>query len=161
MAAKAKQAAVSPVPPADPAKRTWIRIIFDHSGFRYLVVGGASFIIDFGLLALLFQVFDWPLWLATGTAFLTSFVFSYFMQRAFSFSSESPHASTLAKYLTLLAFNTLATIGIVALVDLTGWGWGAGKISATVITTAWNYFAYRYWVFSAPTGRRTSPASAG
>jgi putative flippase GtrA len=147
---------VPPIAPPDPARRSWVRTIAHHSGFRYLVVGGASFVIDFGLLAVLFQVLDWPLWLATGTAFLTSFVFSYFMQRAFSFSSESPHASTLVKYLTLLAFNTLATIGIVALVDLTGWGWGAGKISATVITTAWNYFAYRYWVFASPSVRSTA-----
>jgi putative flippase GtrA len=153
VAIRTRHSDMPPAAPRNSRRASWIRTVANHSGFRYLVVGGASFIIDFGLLALLFQVFGWPLWLATGTAFLTSFVFSYFMQRAFSFSSESPHASTLAKYLTLLAFNTLATIGIVALVDVTGWGWGAGKISATVITTAWNYFAYRYWVFAVPSGR--------
>ena len=156
MASRTQRSDVTPGTPPAPDGRSWIRTVADHSGFRYLVVGGSAFAIDFGLLALLFQVANWPLWLATGTAFLTSFVFSYFMQRAFSFSSESPHASTLVKYLALLAFNTLATIGIVALVDLTGWGWGAGKIAAAVITTAWNYFAYRYWVFASPSER--SPA---
>jgi len=156
MATKTQHSDVPPVDRGDPAHPSWIRTLVNHSAFRYLVVGGASFVIDFGLLAVLFQVLHWPLWLATGTAFLTSFVFSYLMQRAFSFGSESPHASTLVKYLILLAFNTLATIGIVALVDLTGWGWGAGKISATVITTAWNYFAYRYWVFAVSAERSTA-----
>ena len=126
------------------------RVLINHSAVRYLVIGGTSFLIDFGLLALLFQVLAWPLWLATGTAFLLSFIFSYYMQRVFSFGSQASHASALGKYLALLAFNTVASIGIDWLVDLTGWGWGAGKIAATVITTGWNYFAYRYWVFARP-----------
>lgn len=134
-------------PPAAPSR---IRALVNHSAVRYVVIGGASFLIDFGLLALFFQGFGWPLWTATGTAFLVSFVFNYFMQRMFSFSSQAPHASALGKYLALLAFNTLATIGIVWLVDQTGAGWGAGKIAATAITTGWNYFLYRYWVFAHP-----------
>ncbi|SEN95076.1 Putative flippase GtrA (transmembrane translocase of bactoprenol-linked glucose) [Cryobacterium luteum] len=104
--------------------------------------------IDIGLLALFHEALAWPLWLATATAFLASFVFNYCLQRAFSFGSQGAHGNTLAKYVTLLAFNTLATIGIVALLDLTDFGWGTGKIVATVVTTAWNYAAYRYWVFA-------------
>jgi len=136
----------APQPPA----HSRIRAIANHSAARYLVIGGASFLVDFGLLALFFQGFGWPLWIATGTAFLASFVFNYYLQRVFSFGSQASHASALGKYITLLAFNTLATIGIVWLVDLTGWGWGAGKFTATVVTTGWNYFVYRYWVFAQP-----------
>ena len=127
-----------------------IRAIVNHSAARYLVIGGASFLLDFGLLALFFQGFGWPLWIATGSAFLASFVFNYYLQRVFSFGSQASHVSALGKYITLLAFNTVATIGIVWLVDRTGWSWGAGKIAATVITTGWNYFVYRYWVFAQP-----------
>ncbi|TFD32752.1 GtrA family protein [Cryobacterium sp. TMT1-62] len=127
-----------------------LQLFVNHSAMRYLVIGGASFLIDFGLLALFFQAFAWPLWLATGAAFLISFVFNYLLQRAFSFSSQATHATALSKYLFLLAFNTAATIGIVWLIDMTGWGWGAGKVVATIITTGWNYFVYRYWVFAIP-----------
>ena len=133
----------SPVP-------SGFRSFVNHSATRYLVIGGASFLIDFGLLAIFFQGFGWPLWLATGAAFLMSFVFNYLLQRAFSFSSQATHAIALVKYLSLLAINTAATIGIVWLIDSTSWGWGAGKIVATVITTGWNYFVYRYWVFANP-----------
>ncbi|WP_166788529.1 GtrA family protein [Cryobacterium sp. TMS1-13-1] len=122
--------------------------VFRHSAFRYLLIGGATFLIDLGLLAMLHQVLDWPLWLATGTAFLATFVFNYSLQRTFSFSSRAAHGNTLAKYLTLLAFNTGATILIVWLIDQTGWGWGIGKVAATVATTTWNYFVFRYWVFA-------------
>jgi putative flippase GtrA len=129
-------------------KNSRIRTVVNHSGTRYLVIGGASFLIDFGLLAVLHQFLSWPLWLATGSAFLASFVFNYSLQRTFSFGSNAKHAGTLVKYVLLLGFNTLATIGIVAMVDQTTLGWGWGKIAATVVTTAWNYFAYRFWVFA-------------
>ena len=134
--------------------RRSIDTIVHHSGFRYLLIGGLSFLIDIGLLALFYEVLGWSLWLATGTAFLASFVFNYGLQRAFSFGSQGAHASALTKYVSLLAFNTLATIGIVALVDITDFGWGAGKVVATIITTAWNYAAYRYWVFAPSKSQR-------
>lgn len=135
-----------------PARRLTVSSVTGHSAFRYLIVGGASFLIDLGLLALLYAALGWPLWIATATAFLTSFVFNYAMQRSFSFRSTEKHLSTLVKYLALLAFNTVATIAIVWLVDLSGLGWGVGKIVATIITTGWNYFAFKYWVFRSPSG---------
>lgn len=135
-----------------------IRRLANHSGVRYLVAGGVCFLIDFGLLALFSQVLHWPLWLATGAAFLISFFFTYGIQRVFSFSSRAPHGAALVKYAILVGFNTLATIAIVALITNAGAGWAIGKIGATVVTTVWNYFIYRYWVFAHP--RRKHDASA-
>ncbi|MFO7690439.1 MAG: GtrA family protein [Cryobacterium sp.] len=130
------------------ALRHTVMNVSRHSGFRYLLIGVISFLIDIGLLALFREMLDWPLWLATGSAFLLTFIFNYSLQRAFSFGSDAGHGRTLLKYLTLLAFNTVATIGIVWLVDATGLGWGVGKVVATVITTGWNYFVFRYWIFA-------------
>lgn len=121
--------------------------LYRHTAVRYLIAGGLSFIVDFGLLALLRQVLDWPLWIATAVAFLVSFVFNYLVQRIFSFGSTTPHGVALVKYTALVAFNTVATVVIVDLVNQTAAGWGAGKVLSTALTTVWNYFAYRYWVF--------------
>lgn len=126
-----------------------IRRLFGHSAVRYLIAGGAAFLVDLGLLALFRNVFGWPLWLATGLAFLLSFFFTYTVQRMFAFTSRSPHGIALLKYAALVAFNTAASVLIVASVDLTGAGWVVGKVVATVVMTIWNYFAYRYWVFAA------------
>lgn len=123
-------------------------VVARHSAFRYLLIGGASFLIDISLLALFHEVLGWHLWLATGSAFLLTFAFNYSLQRTFSFGSRAGHGRTLVKYLVLLGVNTLATIGIVWVVDLTALGWGAGKLAATIITTGWNYFVFRYWVFA-------------
>jgi putative flippase GtrA len=136
-----------------------IHALYRSSAIRYLAVGGTAFVIDFGLLWLLHEVAGWWLWLATGTAFLTSFAFNYTLQRFFSFSSSASHSRSLAKYIGLVVFNTIATIGIVAAVDALTGGWQIGKIIATACTTLWNYLAYRYIVFvDRPLASRTAAA---
>jgi putative flippase GtrA len=117
------------------------------SAIRYLVIGATSFLIDFGLLWLLHDVLHVVLWLATGTAFLASFFFNYFLQRWFSFRSRGSHPRSVVKYAILVGFNTLATVGIVDAAAALGFEWEIGKVASTVATTIWNYFAYRFIVF--------------
>ncbi|WP_196845448.1 GtrA family protein [Cryobacterium sp. CAN_C3] len=124
-----------------------VRRIVQHPAARYLVAGGIAFLFDIGLLALLKNVFGWPLGIATGTAFLGSFAFTYTIQRYFSFGSTSPHGRALLKYAALVGINTLATVAIVTLINPTPLGWVGGKVIATCASLVWNYFAYRYWVF--------------
>jgi putative flippase GtrA len=130
-----------------PRRRGRLAALAQNSAIRYLIAGGAAFLVDLGLLALFREVFGWPTWLAAGTAFVLSFAFTYTAQRWFTFGSQAPHGAALVKYTALVVFNTFATSAIVALVDLTSAGWIVGKVIATVATTVWNYFAYRYWVF--------------
>lgn len=137
-------------PVGDAAEHSQFSRIVNHSAVRYLVAGGLAFIVDVGILALLRQVLDWPLWLATGVAFVTSFFFTYSIQRIFSFESNAPHGVALLKYAVLVGFNTIAVVGIVGLFDATPIGWLGGKVIATAVSTVWNYFAYRYWVFAGP-----------
>ena len=120
---------------------------------RYLVVGGFCFLVDVGLLWLAHDVLGVPLAIATPVAFLASFAVTYTLQRVVAFTSESKVVPSVARYTALVVFNTLATTGIVWLVDQSGAGWLVGKIAAVVATTIWNYFAYRYWVFTTPSPR--------
>ncbi|WP_426738756.1 GtrA family protein [Plantibacter sp. 2H11-2] len=129
-------------PPGRLRKLVW------NSGVRYLLVGGSAFLVDLGLLALFYTVLGWPLPVATVVAFLLSFVYTYSMQRVFAFGSQAPQGGALVKYAILVVFNTIATAAIVSLIDTTFAGWIGGKVVATVATTIWNYFAYRYWVFA-------------
>ncbi|WP_426623251.1 GtrA family protein [Leifsonia sp. McL0607] len=144
--------------PTDQHRRVSpVRVFFDHSVVRYLIAGGLAFIVDFTLLWLLHEVFGWVTWLAAAVAFLVSFVFTYTIQRVLGFSSQVPHGPALIKYTLLVVVNTVATSLIVALVDQSPLSWAGGKIIATAVTTVWNYFAYRYWVFAGP--RRSSTAA--
>lgn len=118
-----------------------------HSAFRYLLFGGLSFLVDFGLLVLFREVFRWNLSLAAATAFLLSFAFSFTVQKLFAFESGHRTHVSLVRYVILVGANTVATVLIVQLLSLTGLGYGGAKVVSTAATTLWNYFLYRHWVF--------------
>lgn len=127
------------------------------SVLRYLAAGLLAFAVDFGLLALCRDVFGWPTAVAAAVAFVVSFAFTYTIQRTLGFVSRAPHGRALWRYTLLVIVNTVATAAIVAGFDLTPLGWGIGKVAATALTTVWNYFAYRWWVFAEdqPAGPRS------
>ncbi|MFJ4207190.1 GtrA family protein [Paenarthrobacter sp. NPDC089675] len=127
--------------------KAFITKFLSSSLFRFLLIGGLSFLVDLGLLALCYQVFGWPLWLATGAGFWGSFFFNYFLQRHFAFGGGGTAIGGVLRYSGLLAFNTLAVMGIVELFQFLGAGYVAGKVVATAVTMGWNYFIYKHWVF--------------
>jgi putative flippase GtrA len=138
---------------SDPRRDHFLTTFFRNSVIRYLIAGGLSFLVDFGLLALLHEGLRWPTWIATAIAFVVSFAFTYSVQRFFAFEARAPHGPAIAKYAALVVFNLVATTAIVSAVDLSAMTWAGGKVIATVVTTIWNYFVYRYWVFAGSSPR--------
>lgn len=136
--------------------RRWsLSRLWSSSLTRYLAMGGIAFAFDFGLLWLLYRVVGVPLTLATPTAFLASFIVTYTLQRLFAFRATDAVAPSVVRYALLVAANTALTTGIVALADSVASSWAAGKVTAVVVTTVGNYFAYRHWVFARPKGTPT------
>jgi putative flippase GtrA len=129
--------------------------VLDTRLTRFLLVGGLSFAIDFGLLVLLHEGLDVELWIATPIAFIVSLLFNFAMQRSFTFqSTEKRHVSAF-KYGLLVVFNVVATDLIVVMIDRAGASYGLGKVVATVCTMTWNFLAYKYWIFRRdPSGSR-------
>lgn len=127
---------------------------------RYLVVGVGAFLIDVGLLAMLHDLAGVALPIATPVAFLLSFAVTYLLQRTFTFRSSAGIGSSAMKYTALVAFNTLATTGIVTLAPALGLSWIVGKVVAVGSTTVWNYFCYQYWIFPRTTPRDEAHPSA-
>ncbi len=136
----------------------FIRRTASTSLFKYLLIGGLSFLLDLGLLTFAFQVLKWPLWVATGAGFWGSFFFNYFLQKHFSFNSKSSPFGAVIRYSALLAVNTVATMGIVEFFQFVGAGFVAGKVVSTALTTAWNYLIYKHWIF--PHGKSSARASS-
>jgi putative flippase GtrA len=125
-----------------------LRAASRHSAVRFLIVGGLTFVVDVGLLAVLHEIAGVPLPVATGVAFLASFAFNFAAQRFFAFRGTGSILVGLGKYTGLVFVNTLATIGIVGVSEALGWGWLPGKLVAVGAITVWNYFLYRYWIFA-------------
>lgn len=121
-----------------------------HSAFRYLLVGLGMFALDFGLLVFLFDVLGMPLWLATATAFWSSVGVNFALQRRFTFRAAGPVGTAAWRYGALLAANSVANVLVIELFERTGLGYAVGKVTVTVLQAAWNYLAYRHWVFVSP-----------
>lgn len=140
---------VTPAPEKKPAdkRRGLIGRFFGHSAVRYLIVGGLSFAVDFGLLVLLREVFHWDVGIASATAFLASLVFNFLVQRKFSFESAHRTHVSMIRYGILVVANTLATVLIVQLLTPTILGYMGGKVVSTAAMTVWNFFLYQHWVF--------------
>ncbi len=128
------------------------------TAIRYLLVGGVAFAFDVGLLALLHQVLGVRLELATPLAFITSFFVTFLLQRALTFQTKKNSAVSLLRYAILVAFNTVAVTAIVTLGTAAGAPWIVGKVVAVVVTTVWNFFAYRHWVFPRASSPSPSPS---
>lgn len=122
--------------------------LWSSSAVRYLMVGGFSFVFDFGVLWLLYEVFHVPLPISTPVAFLLSFVVTYTLQRTVAFRASDGVAPSVVRYAILVAVNTVATTAIVWASDAIGLPWAVGKVTAVVATTVWNYFLYKHWVFA-------------
>lgn len=120
---------------------------FGHSAVRYLIVGGLSFAVDFGLLVLLREAFHWEVGIASATAFLSSLVFNFLVQRKFSFDSSHRTHISMIRYGILVVANTLATVLVVQLLTPTILGYMGGKFISTAAMTVWNFFLYQHWVF--------------
>lgn len=123
------------------------RIVENSHLIKFLLVGGASFAVDLALLVLLHEVFGLDLWFATPVAFLASLIFNFALQRSFTFRARNRRHVSLLKYLGLVVFNVLAIDVIVNAFDAWGLSYGFGKAVATVLTTSWNFWLYKVWIF--------------
>jgi len=110
-------------------------------------VGGLSFALDLGLLVLLHEFLGVELWIATPVAFLVSLVFNFLLQRIFTFQATNHRGISALKYVVLVVVNILVSDLIVTGFDGLGWSYVVGKTTSTILTTAWNYFLYRHWIF--------------
>lgn len=121
--------------------------LYRHPVVRFLLVGGVSFALDLGLLAILHEIFDVALWIATPIAFVVSLVFNFLLQRLFTFRANNSGSISALKYIALVIVNIVISDLIVTGFDAVGWTYVIGKTAATILTTAWNYFLYRHWIF--------------
>lgn len=119
------------------------------SGFRFLVVGGTSVVVDAGLLWVLHGVLG--LWLspATAAAFLAGFVVNFVLNRQWAFASSSNGRlrHQFAKYMALVAVNLLLTVLAVKALTAIGVMYLVAKVLTTAVLSTVNYFVSRKWIF--------------
>lgn len=112
---------------------------------RFCVVGGLSFLLDFGLLFALTEYGNINYLYSSGISFTVSLIFNYWLCVTFVFTfSDKPSA----RQATLFMGSSLAGLGLNQLcmwlfVEQFGIFYLLAKILATIVVTAWNYVIKR------------------
>lgn len=119
---------------------------------KFGVVGFIAFLIDYGVLMLLSQVFGVDALVSAAISFTVSVVFNYLASMRFVFT----HREDLSKGREFAIFVVLSLIGL-AINELCMWvglkalGDGAlqvtaSKVFATAVVMVWNFFSRKKWL---------------
>lgn len=124
---------------------------------RFAIVGGANTALDFGLLLILTNLFGLPSIAANYISTSLSFVFSFFVNKSFTFKSKTGNVKK-----QFLLFIAVTIVGLWIIQPLIIWaiesllkplGWDANvvlitaKLIATLASLTWNYLFYSRLVF--------------
>lgn len=131
--------------------RDRLNAVVKSSGFRYLITGGLGFLAELITIWIAKGVFSASSLVAVGISFWVGMLASFIMQKLFTFQNKQRTAVALTRqtlsFAILVFINYGFTLGFVALVDPI---WSSPELAraiALIITTAWNYLAYRFIIF--------------
>lgn len=118
--------------------------------FRYVFVGGAAFIVDFGSLFILTDFFGIYYLISAAIAFILGLIVNYILSISWVFNNRKLDNLTLE-------FGVFSLIGIVGLglnevfiwffTAEVGFYYLISKIISAVIVLFWNFFARKYVLF--------------
>ena len=111
----------------------------------FLAVGGASALIDVGLMKLLLLGGSGVL-AATSAGFLCGLLFNFVFHARLTFSA-SMTASCFARYVTVVVANYLLTLGIVHAAEVWFHSPVTGKLLALVTLPVLTYQVGKHWIY--------------
>jgi putative flippase GtrA len=122
--------------------------LYNHRFVRYLLVGGTTFFIDFGILFSLHAKLNVSLAIATSIAYWTSILYNFLLNRewTFSISERKSLRKHIITYLALLGFNYLFTVIFVSLASR-HINYLFAKACAVMIQMSWTYLVYKNVIF--------------
>jgi len=138
----------------DIIKTLFVRFLSTHSTrgqiARYLVAGGSAVVVDFILYRLIMWVFDVKL-LAKAVGYVGGTVYSFFVNRSFTFKRDSSNRQQVIAYLAIYVLSMFLNTGLNQLGLKT---LGTGEIGinvsfaiAAVASAAFNFVCMKRFVF--------------
>lgn len=132
---------------------------------RYALVGGISFLADFGTLTLFEELIfgqttDWKIFISTAVGFIVGLVVNYILSLIFVFRAQDNKNSGRS----VGDFLIFALVGIIGLgitegfmhlgVNVIGVHYMIIKIVAAGIVLVWNYLGRKILIFNRPKGEK-------
>lgn len=131
--------------------------------FRYVIVGGISFLADFGTLTLFEEVVftqktDWRIFVSTAAGFIVGLVVNYILSLIFVFRSSDNKSSgkSVGEFLIFALVGVIGlgiTEGLMHLgVNVLRFHYMLTKIVTAGIVLVWNYLGRKILIFNRPKG---------
>lgn len=129
--------------------------------FRYVLVGGISFLADFGTLTFFEEIVfkskeNWQILVSTAAGFVVGLIINYILSLVFVFKKENNSSSGK----TVGGFVVFTVVGIIGLgitealmhlgVNILNFNYMLTKIVTAGIVLVWNYLGRKILVFSKP-----------
>jgi len=118
--------------------------------FRYTIVGGFAFVVDFGLLYILTEFGGFHYLLSATISFVAGLVMNYVLSKLWVFT----HSLYTNKRVEFLLFAAIGVVGLMInnvsmwlLSDVIGLWYMLSKAITTVVTYLWNFFARKLMLF--------------
>lgn len=109
---------------------------------KFGIVGVIAFVIDYGFMVLLTEVFEVPYLISTTVSFIISVIFNYFASMRFVFKRKDD----MSRRREFIIFVVLSVIGLVIndvfmwlMVDFLFIDYRISKIVVTFIVAVWNF----------------------
>lgn len=121
----------------------------DAQAAKYLAVGGAAFLVDFGVTWLAFPLL--PLLWANTLGFVVANLFNFMAAHQWVFGAPFERSGLARTYLQVFAVSVIGLVinnaVVWLLVGQMAWLLIAGKVVATGLGLLWNFAARKYWVY--------------
>ena len=125
------------------------KAVFNWPSFvRFILVGGASTLCQYIVLALLVELLGLRAAVASCIGYGAGATVSYVMNRVWTFKTGAPHAQSLPRFLVMIGIGlSLSFIVMHALVDLAGINYLLAQALTTAVVMLSNYLLAASWVF--------------
>lgn len=122
--------------------------------FKYIAVGGAAATLEFFLFTVLYEGLRLPLLVANCLAIAVCIVFSFTLQKRWTFRDQQAVRRQLPAYALMIAVAVILN-NMLMYLFVAGWGWPAAiaKVVQIGLVFGWNFSISRLIVFS----RKTTP----
>lgn len=114
--------------------------------FRYVFIGGISYVIELSILLSLATFFLLSPEVSVACSFWVGLITSFLLQKYFAFRSRANDRKTIGKqsilYGALVVFNYSFTIAFVSIFTI-AFGLVIARTIALLLTVTWNYFIYK------------------
>lgn len=128
--------------------RSLVWLTYHHDFFRYIIVGGSTFLLDIILLIILHQEAGINLAVSTSIAYWFAIAYNFTLNRMWTFSAADKKnlRRHLTPYLLLLGANYLFTLVAVSLLGSIMY-FGIAKAIAVIAQIFWTFPIYKRYIF--------------